>query len=232
MKLWGLLAKAAALRRARETRLSVLYARCYTQGDSTLQGRQRTYMKVAESKVQVYQGRLMSPNEVRSAIYQRGGIVPHQYQQSWYVCGSVTDEFYRRVAMDERPTFGIDIFRVNRNTSFAVFTLQIREQQARFLLPFASEKSVRLAEQVERTGIFLSLERTGTEDALLLEFVDTRNQFGQLRDVAKRSSRLPCDVDIDELKLASYSMTHASAVPSRAVADVVSEVCLNVILDD
>ena len=189
-------------------------------------------MKVAESKVQVYQGRLMSPNEVRSAIYQRGGIVPHQYQQSWYVCGGVTDEFYRRVARDEIPTFGIDIFRVNRNTSFAVFTLQIREQQARFLLPFASEKSVRFAEQVERTGIFLSLERTGTEDALLLEFVDTGNQFGQLRDVAKRCSRLPCDVDINELKMASFSMTQASSLPSRTVGEVVSDVCLNVIIDD
>ena len=189
-------------------------------------------MKVAESEVPVYQGRLMSPNEVRTAMYQRGGVLPHAYKQSWYLCGDVSEEFFRRVESHEKITYSLNIFRVNGNTSFAVFALQIREQQARFLLPFASEKSVRFVEQVERTGVFMSLGRAGARDTLLLEFVDGENQLRDLRDVAKRCARLPCDVDINELKMASYSMTHASSIPSRAVADVVSKVCLNVILDD
>jgi hypothetical protein len=190
------------------------------------------HMKVAESQVPVYQGRLMSPNEVRTAMYQRGGVLPHRYQQSWYLCGDVCEEFFQRVARHEKITHSVTIFSVNGSTFFAVFCLQICEHQTRFLLPFASEKSVRFVEQVERTGVFMSLGRAGTEEALLLEFVVGENQLRDLRAVAKRCSRLPCDVDINELKMASYSMTHASSIPNRSAASVVSEVCVNVILDD
>lgn len=188
-------------------------------------------MKLAES-VPVYQGHLMSPNEARSAIYTRGAILPHEYQQSWYLGGTVSVEFFRRVANDEKIMHSVTIFRVNVNTSFAVFGLQIREHQARFLLPFASEKSLRFVEQVERTGVFMSLGKAGTNDVLLLEFVDRRQQFRELRAVAKQSPRLPCDVSLNELKMASYSMTQVSSIPRGAGADVVSKVCLNVILDD
>jgi hypothetical protein len=189
-------------------------------------------MKIAERKVPVYQGRLMSPNEVRSAIYQRGGILPHEYQQSWYLCGDVTDEFFRRVERHEKITHSLNTFGVNGSTSFAVFSLQIREQQARFLLPFASEKSVRFVEQVERTGVFMSLGKAGTRDTLLLEFNDRQNQLKELRSVAKRCARLPCDLDLIEVRMASYSMTQVSAIPSVVQSESVSEVCLTVVLDD
>lgn len=189
-------------------------------------------MKVAESEVPVYQGRLMSPNEVRTALYQQGRALPHRYQQNWYLCGDVCEEFFRRVARDERITHSVSVFRVNGSTLFAVFCLQIREHQTRFLLPFASEKSVRFAEQIERTGVSVSLGRAGTKDALLLKFVIGENELRDLRTIVKRCSRLPCDVDINELKMASYSMTQALSIPNRSAETVVSEVCVNVILDD
>lgn len=189
-------------------------------------------MKVAESEVPVYQGRLMSPNEVRTAMYQRGGVLPHAYQQSWYLCGDVSEEFFRRVESHEKITHSLNIFRVNGNTSFAVFVLQIREQQARFLLPFASEKSARFVEQVERTGVFMSLGKAGTRDALLLEFNDRQSHLKELRSVAKRCARLPCDLDLIEVRMAAYSMTQVSAIPSVVQSESVSEVCLTVVLDD
>lgn len=189
-------------------------------------------MKVVDSSVPVYQGRLMSPNEVRSAIYQNGGILPHDYQQSWYLCGNVTDEFFRRVAIDEKIVHRLDIIRVNGSTSFAVFSLQIHELQARFLLPLASERSVRFVEQVERTGLFMSLGQVGTRNTLLLEFVDEKDQFKQLRGVASEFARLPRDIDLVELRMASYSMMQLSSIPSGAVVDMVSKVCLSVVLDD
>lgn len=189
-------------------------------------------MKIAESPVPVSQGRLMSPNEVRSAIYQSGGILPRNYQQSWYLCGNVTDEFFRRVAREERIVHSLDIFRVNGSTSFAVFSLQIQELQARFLLPLASERSVRFVEQVERTGLFMSLGKAGTRNTLLIEFIDEKDQFKQLRGVVRECARLPRDIDPIELSMASYSMTQVSSIPAQAAAAVVSDVCLTVVLDD
>jgi hypothetical protein len=189
-------------------------------------------MKVAESSVPVYQGRLMSPNDVRSAIYQRGGILPHEYQQSWYLCGDVTDEFFRRVASHEKIMHSMNIFRVNGSTLFAVFSLQIREHQARFLLPLAAEKSARFVEQVERTGVFLSLGRAGNREALLVEFVDERNQLKELRGVVSECARLPRDIGLVELRMGAYSMMQVSAIPSVIQSESVSEICLTVVLDD
>jgi hypothetical protein len=188
-------------------------------------------MKIAENQVPVYQGRLMSPNDVRSAIYQRSRFVPQEYQQSWYLCGDVTDEFFRRVVSHEKITHSLNIFRVNGSTSFAVFCLQIREHQARFLLPLAAEKSVRFVEQVERTGVFLSLGRAGNREALLVEFIDERNQLRELRGVVSECARLPRDIDLVELRMASYAMTQMTAIPRGAGVEVVSEVCLSVVLD-
>jgi hypothetical protein len=188
-------------------------------------------MKIAESRVPVHQGQLMSPNEFRSAVYQRGGILPAEYQQSWYLGGTVSDEFFRRVANDERIERSLTIFRIAGASVFAVFALQIREHQARFLLPLASEKSALFVEQVERTGIFLSLTRAGTRETLLLEFVDEKGQLQELRNVAAECGRLPRDIDIVELRMACYSMTQMSAIASSA-ANLVSDVCLSVVLDD
>lgn len=174
----------------------------------------------------------MSPSEVRTATYQRGCILPRDYQHSWYLCGDVSDEFYRRVASDKKILHSLNIFRVNGSMSFAVFSLQIQELQARFLLPLASERSVRFVEQVERTGLFMSLGKAGTHNSLLLEFVDDKDQFKELRGVASEFARLPRDLDLVELRLASYAMTQLSSISSGTVENIVAEVCLSVVLDD
>jgi hypothetical protein len=188
-------------------------------------------MKLAQT-VPVYQGRLMSPNDVRTAMHQRGDALPPRYQKSWYLCGDVTDEFFSRVASARKIEHSLNIFTVNGNTSYAVFGLQIREHQARFLLPFASEKSVRFIEQVERTGVCLSLGKAGKREAILLEFHAQDGQLKELRDAGKRCAGLPCDLELIELRMATFAMTEVSCIPDGTGAGVVSEVCLTVILDD
>lgn len=188
-------------------------------------------MKLAQT-VPVYQGRLMAPNDVRAAIHQRGDVLPHRYQRSWYLCGDVTDEFFSRVTSAEQIEHSLNIFTVNGNTSYAVFGLQIREHQARFLLPFASEKSVRFIEQVERTGVFMSLGKAGRREAILLEFRAREGQLKKLRDVGMQCANLPCDLELVELRMATHAMTDVSCIHDGAGAGVVSQVCLTVILDD
>ena len=61
-------------------------------------------MKSAEHKVAVFQGRLMSPNEVRSTMNERGGMLPHSYQQSWYLCGDVSEECIFHTKLDTHST--------------------------------------------------------------------------------------------------------------------------------
>ncbi|MBD8629007.1 hypothetical protein IFT64_18905 [Oxalobacteraceae sp. CFBP 8753] len=173
----------------------------------------------------------MSPNDVRAAVYNQRKVLPREYQQGWYLCGDVTDEFFDRLRNGERMTESLDYFTVKGGQLFAVFTLQIREQQARFLLPLASEKSTRFVEQVERTGVFMSLGKGGATDALLVEFKGGRLRLRELLQASKRCGSLPYDVDPVILRLASLSMMQLEAVPSTNRHHVVAEVCLTVILD-
>lgn len=189
-------------------------------------------MKVAESPITVYPGRLMSPNEVRSAVHARGSALPKAYQHGWYLCGDVTEELFHLIRGGERMTESLDYFRVTGGQLFAVFTLQVREQQTRFLLPLACEKSLRFIEQVERTGVFMSLGKGGATDALLVEFKGGRVRLRELQLASKRCAGLPCDLDPVILRLASFSMMQIGAIPSTNPQFPVGEVCLTVILNN
>lgn len=189
-------------------------------------------MKLAERRVAVFQGRLMSANDVRSAMCGRDGVLPQAYQQSWYLCGDVSEEFFRRVAQHERIVHSLNIFTTAGKTSFAVFVLQIRDHQARFLLPFASEKSLRFFEQAARTGVFLSLGQQGGNNALLLEFLCEPEKLAQLMRMSSGQAMPPRDLDMVELRLAFHAMMQLSTIPSEFDGCPVSELCLNIVLDD
>jgi hypothetical protein len=132
----------------------------------------------------------------------------------------------------EEIAHSLSIFRIDGNKVFIVFALQIRDHQARFLLPLASERSIRFIEEVERTGVLMSLGLAGTRGGFLLEFIDKAGRLKEIRKMWKELARLPFDVDLGILKMACYSMTQATSVPSDVAAVVVSEICLNVVLDD
>ena len=178
----------------------------------------------------IYQGRLMSPNDVRAALAQRGETLPLDYDRGWYLCGDVNHEFFRRVKRCEKIAHSSYIFRTG-GTTFAVFMLQIRECQARFLLPIASMKSARFVEQVSRVGVFLSLGNGGESEAVVLKFCISEGELEQLAQLAKQCARLPRDLDIVELRLAVFSMTQGSTIPSGHSSSETT-VCLSVILDD
>lgn len=174
----------------------------------------------------------MSPNEVRSAVYRQGGVLPHDYQQSWYLCGDVSEEFFRRVSRHEKMAHSLYIFSTAGKASYAVFVLQIRDHQARFLLPFASEKSMRFFEQAARTRVFLSLGQMGGKNAFLLEFRCKPEKYAQMTRMSLGQSTPPRDLDIIDLRLASHAMMQLSSIPSQYVEHSLSELCLNIVLDD
>lgn len=188
-------------------------------------------MKVIEKSKPIYQGRLMSPNDVRSAVARRGETLPGDYEGGWYLCGDVNPEFFRRVNRCEPIAQSSYIFRAG-DTTFAVFMLQIRECQARFLLPVASAKSARFMKQVSRVGVFLSLGNGGEREAVLLKFRCTERELERLAQMAGLCARLPRDLDVVELRLAVYSMTQSSTIPTGQGSHKVSDVSLSVILDD
>ena len=188
-------------------------------------------MKLAEKSVPVSQGRLMSPNEIRSVGYQLDSAPPQSSQRSWYLCGNVSEEFFRRLTNREAVAHSLSTFRINGDNFFIVFALQIREHQVRLLLPLASERSVRFLAEVARTGVLLSLGRVGARDTHLLKFIDEEGRLSEVCKLSQNFARLPFDIDPGVLKIACYSMTQASAVPSRLAAVVISKVCLNVVLN-
>ena len=189
-------------------------------------------MKLAQKNVSVFQARLLSPSEVRTEMFERGGVLPHAYQQSWYLCGDVSDEFFSRVERHEKIVHTLSVFTTPRHANFAVFVLQIRDQQLRFLLPFSSEKSLRFFEQVGCTGLFLSLGQRGGNNALLHEFLCEPEILAYLIRLYRAGSMPQGDEAMAELRWAARSMMKLSTIPSDCAGIPVTEVSLNVVLDD
>lgn len=189
-------------------------------------------MKLAEKNVSVFQARLLSPSEVRTEMFERGGVLPHAYQQRWYLCGDVSDEFFSRVKKHEKIVYSLNVFTTVRHASFAVFVLQIRDQQLRFLLPFASEKSLMFFGQACLIGVFLSLGQRGSNNALLQEFLCEPEILANLSTLYQARPVPQGEEAMNELRQAVQAMMRLSTIPSDCEGIPVSEVCLNVVLDD
>ena len=173
----------------------------------------------------------MSTNELRYARRHQFSMFTQKPNERLFLCSDVSEEFFRRLKNREETRHSLSYFRIDGNKVFLVFMLQIREHQARFLLPLASQKSIEFVEQVQKTGVLMSLGRAGTRDAILRAFIDGTDQLNGVRSVCKKFSQQPVDVDLGILKMACYSMMQVEPVPGAFVEIAVSELCLSVVLD-
>lgn len=184
---------------------------------------------VTGQSVHVFQGRLMSPRDVHEATRGRG--IPTNYTSRWHLCGDVSEKFFELCAAGSSPGFAVGSLKSPGGAVFASFIMQLRNQQARFLLPLSTEKCVRFLEQAERTGLCLSLGRNGAEQALLALF-GVKDMLGPLRRHAQLLSRLPRDLTAEDLRFAGQQMMSADGVSSVMPEHEVEGVSLTVVLDN
>jgi len=188
-------------------------------------------MNLSQKSVMVCQGHLMSTNELRYAKHDQFNMFLQKSNERLFLCSDVSEEFFRRLKNREETRHSLSYFRIDGNNVFLVFMLQIREHQARFLLPLASQKSIEFVEQVEKTGVLMSLGRAGTRDAILRAFMYATDQLNGIRSVCEKFSQQPVNIDLGILKMACYSMTQVDPIPGAFAEIAVSELCLSVVLD-
>jgi hypothetical protein len=191
-------------------------------------------MQLADKAVSVFQGKLMSPREMHEAISgsRFADTISREYRGSWYLCGDVSEEFYQLALAGNSPGYSLAVFSTPGGTVFAAFVLQLRNHQARFLIPFCSAKSGRFMEQLERTGLYLSLGRNGGREALLVEFKCLAELLGPLHAYSKVIKGLPKDVPDIDLQIAGQHILGLSGIPSSHPDHTVDDVCVTVVLDE
>ena len=191
-------------------------------------------MQSAEKVISVFQGKLMSPREMNEAILgsRLADTIAPRYRGSWYLCGDVSEEFFQLAqSRKNTPGYAFSVFTTPGGTAFAAFVLQLRNHQARFLLPFSTEKSGRFLEQAARTGVYLSLGRNGGHEALLVEFASVAELMGPLKAYTNIIKSLPRDIPDIDLQIAGQQMMSPSDVPSaHPEFPVVEHLSINAIL--
>lgn len=186
-------------------------------------------IEVEGQSVHVFQGRLMSPREVQEAT--SGRSISTEYTAKWHLCGDVSESFFELCAAGSSPGFAVGSLKTPGGAVFASFVLQLRNQQARFLLPLSTEKCVRFLEQAERTGLCLSLGRNGAQQALLAPF-DIEDMLEPLRRHAQLLGRLPRDLTAEDLRFAGQQLMSFEGAPSIMSEYALESVSLTVVLDN
>lgn len=187
-------------------------------------------MALKDFSTSFYQARLMSPNDVRGAIYGQNQVIPDNFVQSWCLCGDVCDEFYKRVLAGRPICYGIMLFSVVQETFYAGFTLQIDEYQVRFLLPLGSDKCERFFEQVERTGLNISLGQAGKSNALLLAFELASGSRELIERCLAKSRLVRGNIEPVQMKMAIDMVSDIEAVPSVYRYLLVENITVNIVI--
>ncbi|WP_295997994.1 hypothetical protein [Rugamonas sp.] len=182
-----------------------------------------------DGSVSVFQGRLMSPREAAEATRGRG--IAAEYTSKWHLCGDVNEQLFALCAAGSPPGFAVGSFKTPGGAVFASFILQMKNQQARFLLPLSTEKCIRFLEQAERTGLCLSLGRNGAEQAMLAPFA-VEDMLEPLRRHAKLLSRLPRDLTAEDLRFAGQQLMSFDGAPSIMGEYALDGISLTVVLDN
>jgi hypothetical protein len=179
--------------------------------------------------VNLYAGRLMSPEEVFSATSARGNI-PLNFRNRWYLCGDVSEKFWTLIRNGtEILGYRITVFTSPDDTVYATFVVQLKQFQARFLLPLSDDKALKFIAEAGVSGLGLSLGRDGGGRAILLDFEVSPAQIEPIFAIAKQSRRLTEAEAFAELELATMSAMDKKLVSSALPNYEVQHVSLNVI---
>lgn len=179
--------------------------------------------------VNLYAGRLMSPEEVLRATSERGNI-PLRIRNRWYLCGDVSEKFWTLMENGtEILGYRITVFNSPDNTVYAAFIVQLKQFQARFLLSLADDKALKFIAEAGVAGLGVSLGRDGGGRAILLDFEVSPAQIEPIFAIAKRSRRLSLVDAYAELELATMSAMDKTLVSSALPDYEVQHVSLNII---
>jgi hypothetical protein len=180
----------------------------------------------------LYLGRLMSPNEVAGATLENRSI-PSAVKLSWALCGDTSKECWELIQnKQEQVAYRISGFTSTWQSAFAIFTVQVRDHQTRFLLPLGLEKTNQFIESGGHNGIVVSLGRNGADAAVLREFKIRPDELEPLLAMSNRCVAWGGARSFEELQLVCIEALKLNTIPSALPGFQVSHAHLNVIAPD
>lgn len=176
-------------------------------------------------------GRLMSPSEIRAATFHNR-TVPEHVKRSWSLCGDTSEECFELLQNEHEPAvFRISGFVTNVKSAFAVFTVQVRDHQNRFLFRLGGKRIQSFLESLESNGITVSLGTRDSETAILRDFNFNPVDIRPIRTMSMRSLSRNALLDAMELELATCEILKPKSIASAIPSFSVNHVNLNVIAE-
>jgi hypothetical protein len=185
-------------------------------------------MQVANNAI--YLGRLMSPQEVKEATMTRNEI-PCIVQNSWFLCGDVTDEFWCALLENPRKNHGfrVSAFTTPSDGAYVMLTVQLKNMQCRFLLSLSDAKVIKFIDDAGKTGIWLSLGRNDGHESILQAFPVNPEHLQPISALAHGCKNLaPADALV-EFQLAALAAQDRKTIPSVVPGFAVRHVSLSLI---
>lgn len=177
----------------------------------------------------IYLARLMSPEEVKEAT----GItqIPSEIRNGWALCGDMPEGLWKVMQnQTERIGFRVSAFTTPNSRGYAIFTVQIRDYQIRFLLQMGWLKHTQFFETGARDGIYVSLGRDGGDHALVQKFHIQQHELEPLSAMSKLCLTADLNTELPELKLATQGAFATDTIPSAMPGQWVKHVTLNIVL--
>lgn len=192
---------------------------------------QSTKANSANQELPLYVGRLMSPQEVWGATIDRPDV-PRRIKNHWYLCGDAPEDFWDMMkSRPEQVGLRASGFTTPAHRAYAIFSIQVRNYQTRFLLPLGDEKVSAFLEGAQ-TGVWLSLGRNGGKDALLHQFTMKAAELSPLAVLSRRCRPLHWQTALSELKLMTSKMLEPGAIASALPSFTVDHVAVTLVLSD
>jgi hypothetical protein len=159
-------------------------------------------------------GRLMSPQEVYAATLSRPNI-PNELKHEWFMCGDIPENIWDALAQRKVDIgYRLSAFTTPVNGAYACFTMQVGRAQVRFLLALGREKSEWFLKEAAHCGIYLSVARNDSDNALVQKFGVAPAHVSPVLDIAKRCRRLSGRDLIIDFALTVVEVRNIKAIPS------------------
>lgn len=176
-----------------------------------------------------FPARLMSPDEVRAATSQALDI-PLPVKNGWALCGDVSEEFWRMMQNGaEQVVYRVSAFTTPQSRGYAIFTIQVRDYQIRFLLQLGGTKHTQFISRGARDGIFISMGRNGGNKTILHKFQIQQHELEPLSAISKRCVPTGLLLGLAEWQLVANSALALETIPSAIPGTNVRKVTLNIV---
>lgn len=179
----------------------------------------------------VFEGRLMTPQEVTESFICRGEFVPPKLKGNWFLCGDVTAGMFDAVKAKgvAKLALRLSVFTTPQGGVYLVLTHQIGASHHRFVLPVWDADVLAGVKALYSGRLQFMLARQETQEALVISSGFEQDEIEPLL-----AHRAPEDSDqlltlLAEMPTVVQTMRQMEAVPGCNWLGPVAEVAVSVI---